>query len=573
MVYDSSYVGIRAQKVESKWLIKKIQLEGVAAQSNINVNDEIIAINGSTVLENKILNRWLIVEQAKNITIVSDAQKKVIVFPENNLNNLRFNGFFWMGLLGIFYLFYFAYRQVYSRTSEYFYGFIVSLVFAFLALVPSSVGDSFGRLIVILFISFVPIYLYAFLEQKKNLRLIGEQKIVIALLFVAIINVTLFTLEVCMQVPSLISEYLSMGVFYYLAIVLMAILFLDVRTRAYNKKTIRISQVNLPRIMLLSFTPLLLFYIFPAKAVAPFSVTVLFTVLPVVVILHLLTLSKLISYRYNISVKQLYIQISLILTTIVIFVVFLGRFISIYILCLYSFLLFYAFVPLISEIILMLRNKGKITDGLALFSAVEEERENISMFIHDNVLQNIIYSMKQIESADEQLTNKQTLLVLDETVFYLRELCTDIYPVMIQEIGLEPAILAMLKQMEKRHPVNIIYRSTDVDFDYSVKVKTFILRAITELVNNSILHGNAKKVILDISVKGRYCIFKVRDDGEYITNQDDEHAHFGLGVIKEKLALLQGDLSIDLKKDTLVTMKVPIEMKKEDSDENEDNAD
>lgn len=570
MVYDSSYVGIRAQKVESKWLIKKIQLEGVAAQSNINVNDEIIAINGSTVLENKILNRWLIVEQAKNITIVSDAQKKVIVFPENNL---RFNGFFWMGLLGIFYLFYFAYRQVYSRTSEYFYGFIVSLVFAFLALVPSSVGDSFGRLIVILFISFVPIYLYAFLEQKKNLRLIGEQKIVIALLFVAIINVTLFTLEVCMQVPSLISEYLSMGVFYYLAIVLMAILFVDVRTRAYNKKTIRISQVNLPRIMLLSFTPLLLFYIFPAKAVAPFSVTVLFTVLPVVVILHLLTLSKLISYRYNISVKQLYIQISLILTTIVIFVVFLGRFISIYILCLYSFLLFYAFVPLISEIILMLRNKGKITDGLALFSAVEEERENISMFIHDNVLQNIIYSMKQIESADEQLTNKQTLLVLDETVFYLRELCTDIYPVMIQEIGLEPAILAMLKQMEKRHPVNIIYRSTDVDFDYSVKVKTFILRAITELVNNSILHGNAKKVILDISVKGRYCIFKVRDDGEYITNQDDEHAHFGLGVIKEKLALLQGDLSIDLKKDTLVTMKVPIEMKKEDSDENEDNAD
>lgn len=570
MVYDSSYVGIRAQKVESKWLIKKIQLEGVAAQSNINVNDEIIAINGSTVLENKILNRWLIVEQAKNITIVSDAQKKVIVFPENNL---RFNGFFWMGLLGIFYLFYFAYRQVYSRTSEYFYGFIVSLVFAFLALVPSSVGDSFGRLIVILFISFVPIYLYAFLEQKKNLRLIGEQKIVIALLFVAIINVTLFTLEVCMQVPSLISEYLSMGVFYYLAIVLMAILFVDVRTRAYNKKTIRISQVNLPRIMLLSFTPLLLFYIFPAKAVAPFSVTVLFTVLPVVVILHLLTLSKLISYRYNISVKQLYIQISLILTTIVIFVVFLGRFISIYILCLYSFLLFYAFVPLISEIILMLRNKGKITDGLALFSAVEEERENISMFIHDNVLQNIIYSMKQIESADEQLTNKQTLLVLDETVFYLRELCTDIYPVMIQEIGLEPAILAMLKQMKKRHPVNIIYRSTDVDFDYSVKVKTFILRAITELVNNSILHGNAKKVILDISVKGRYCIFKVRDDGEYITNQDDEHAHFGLGVIKEKLALLQGDLSIDLKKDTLVTMKVPIEMKKEDSDENEDNAD
>lgn len=497
----------------------------------------------------------------------------MIVFPKNNLNNLRFNGFFWMGLLGIFYLFYFAYRQVYSRTSEYFYGFIVSLVFAFLALVPSSVGDSFGRLIVILFISFVPIYLYAFLEQKKNLRLIGEQKIVIALLFVAIINVTLFTLEVCMQVPSLISEYLSMGVFYYLAIVLMAILFVDVRTRAYNKKTIRISQVNLPRIMLLSFTPLLLFYIFPAKAVAPFSVTVLFTVLPVVVILHLLTLSKLISYRYNISVKQLYIQISLILTTIVIFVVFLGRFISIYILCLYSFLLFYAFVPLISEIILMLRNKGKITDGLALFSAVEEERENISMFIHDNVLQNIIYSMKQIESADEQLTNKQTLLVLDETVFYLRELCTDIYPVMIQEIGLEPAILAMLKQMEKRHPVNIIYRSTDVDFDYSVKVKTFILRAITELVNNSILHGNAKKVILDISVKGRYCIFKVRDDGEYIPNQDDEHAHFGLGVIKEKLALLQGDLSIDLKKDTLVTMKVPIEMKKEDSDENEDNAD
>ena len=42
---------------------------------------------------------------------------------------------------------------------------------------------------------------------------------------------------------------------------------------------------------------------------------------------------------------------------------------------------------------------------------------------------------------------------------------------------------------------------------------TFVLRTVKELVNNSILHGNAREITVDLSTKEKILSIVVIDDG------------------------------------------------------------
>lgn len=81
------------------------------------------------------------------------------------------------------------------------------------------------------------------------------------------------------------------------------------------------------------------------------------------------------------------------------------------------------------------------------FSAVEMKREDIAITIHDTIIQEVIYHKKQIESAGD-VDKSEVLNTLDDVVFELRELCSNIYPLMIKELGLKNAILELLNKFQ-----------------------------------------------------------------------------------------------------------------------------
>ncbi|MFD1901179.1 sensor histidine kinase [Enterococcus termitis] len=147
--------------------------------------------------------------------------------------------------------------------------------------------------------------------------------------------------------------------------------------------------------------------------------------------------------------------------------------------------------------------------------AVEDERENISTFIHDTVIQDVIYLMKTAEEKEENISKETIIQELDELIFHLRELCSDIYPLMIQEMGLTNTIASMIDQTVKQHTVNISYTIDKKVENFPVKINNFILRSLKEFINNSILHGKADEITLTISYKENNCFFEVVDNGNY----------------------------------------------------------
>ena len=183
------------------------------------------------------------------------------------------------------------------------------------------------------------------------------------------------------------------------------------------------------------------------------------------------------------------------------------------------------------------------------------ERENISIYIHDTIVQDIIYYKKQIENKDT-ISKTDILNSLDDIIFELRDLCSNIYPLMIQELGLQNAIMDIVNKFQKKELVVIQAKIKTNYLDFGNIINNFVLRSIREMINNSILHGNVKTIDINIYDNEQETIFEIMDDGHFGVVNDTTSSHFGLNVISEKLFLLGGELVVE-KNPTKISMKIP----------------
>lgn len=554
LLEHGSYIGISARKDENGWVIKKIQANGAANSSGLEIGDKIEKVDGFPVTDNKELNRWLIVEQADSITVSRYGKVHEITFVENNLNFEAFCIFFSISFVYLLFLIGLSRNQLTNKISKQFFQFSVMFIFTLLAVVPSSMGNYLGRLIIILSISAFSGYVYTFLN-KSTLVNIFKVKIIQVIMLIGIFNFILISLAYFIQLPDFLTEYLSTGIFYVLGFILSSFFASELlRSLFFGTEKKEGTQVNLSLICLLSFVPLFIFYILPTGWIAPFYLVVLFAVLPVFGIVHLLILSRFLRYNYRMNQSILYFLLAFILSITIMVISLLGQYVPLPVLMPYVFFLIYSFFPLIGEMILTVKRKKEYSDPVALFVAVEDERENISTFIHDTVIQDAIYLMKTIEENEGNVSKERFIQELDELIFNLRELCSDIYPLMIKEMGLTNTIVSMIEQTMKKYSVNISYTIDKGVENFSIKVNNFILRSLKEFINNSILHGKATEITLKMSCKEDICIFEVIDNGSYVHKKSDDQVHFGLELIREKLLLLGGELLIETDDVTKITM-------------------
>jgi len=148
---QSNYLGIGGRKEGNTWVVTKLQADGAANSSGVKINDELKFIDKQSVNENRLLNNWLIVEQAKSVVVARDGELHTILFSKNNRNFKVFCIFFIIGLVYLLFLIGLSKKQLANNSSKRFYQFSVLAIFTLLSVVPSSMGNYFGRLMYILF--------------------------------------------------------------------------------------------------------------------------------------------------------------------------------------------------------------------------------------------------------------------------------------------------------------------------------------------------------------------------------------------------------------------------------------
>ncbi|GAB2023338.1 hypothetical protein RyT2_24140 [Pseudolactococcus yaeyamensis] len=313
---------------------------------------------------------------------------------------------------------------------------------------------------------------------------------------------------------------------------------------------------------LLGMLPFIFGYILKLEWHAPFIVVIPFLFLPLIGLFHTLIISKSFLFRYRVPEKVLNLIIVSVYTIIITLLILLSHYIPLKLLVVYIFLLSYSLLSMLTEVTSAIRKNRISSDSLESFLIAEEERENISIHIHDTIIQDVVFFIRELKEKESVFSgNLDTIDILEETVYLLRELCSDVYPLMIQELRLKNALYNMVNRLQKKFPVKVSIDIEVVEFDFSEKISNFVLRSIRELMNNSIFHGKAEKIYLSISEDDIFYYFIVRDDGIFPLNvkQKKTESHFGLDVIKEKLKLLNGRISMDINDETIVTLVIPKE--------------
>jgi signal transduction histidine kinase len=189
-------------------------------------------------------------------------------------------------------------------------------------------------------------------------------------------------------------------------------------------------------------------------------------------------------------------------------------------------------------------------------SAEQDERRKLSLYLHDGPLQSLSGVAMMLDAAYEDIGtgavgDAQTVLETARerqrgVVRSLRELCFALEPWVLRDQGFVSAVSALAGEFERGHRVRI-----ELDVDDADRLppddQVCLYQIVREAVTNAVKHARPEHI--DVVVTGapeQGFRAVVRDDGAGFTSgPDDGLPHHGMASMRERAALLSGDLRVE----------------------------
>lgn len=184
----------------------------------------------------------------------------------------------------------------------------------------------------------------------------------------------------------------------------------------------------------------------------------------------------------------------------------------------------------------------------------EVERKRIAQDLHDEISSKLnvilLNSNLMIDgdlSAEEYTTiNNSVIDVTKRTLESARKLAHDLLPPILEEFGLTSAIEELADDFNCSKKVQIHSQVSYNENHLEVSKELHLFRIIQELINNSIRHGKAKNICLEITNKESELLISYSDDGIGFDSKDCQN-NKGLGTknIESRVEILNGLLTIN----------------------------
>jgi signal transduction histidine kinase len=184
-----------------------------------------------------------------------------------------------------------------------------------------------------------------------------------------------------------------------------------------------------------------------------------------------------------------------------------------------------------------------------LNEALENQSRHTARQIHDGAGQ-ILFSL-QLALA-EVMTGlprrwkpqlDQVMQLADHLDQQLRGLSRDLYPVALDDLGLNAAVRHLLDGVATRASLKVSFRSSVPD-QLPPQVTIGLYRAIHEGVTNVVRHARATELDVAMEKESDGVVCSVRDNGVGIADSGTQLAGLGLRGIRDRLKGLQGELDL-----------------------------
>jgi signal transduction histidine kinase len=188
-------------------------------------------------------------------------------------------------------------------------------------------------------------------------------------------------------------------------------------------------------------------------------------------------------------------------------------------------------------------------------AAAEAERGRWARELHDETLQ-ALGSLRLIlssarrggDAAGLASAVDQAIEQLESDIATLRGLITELRPAALDQLGLEPALLALIDRvrgggLDIDAHVDLAYEHEGSPQRLDPEMETGVYRIVQESLTNAVKHGGAGRASVEVLEHDEQIIVTVRDDGAGF-DPDSLTAGFGLTGMRERAKLLGGELSV-----------------------------
>lgn len=190
-----------------------------------------------------------------------------------------------------------------------------------------------------------------------------------------------------------------------------------------------------------------------------------------------------------------------------------------------------------------------------LFHSQEFERKRIARELHDEAGQALTGINLALEAIDKRLGvdpdgAKELLAEVKRQVAHtyeeMRRISHRLHPVLLSDIGLEPALDAYFTRFARHVGLEIDFRVIGFESRPPPEVETTLYRLAQEAFNNTLKHSGAKRFRLLIVKSYPHIIFLAEDDGFGFDPKEVQEGQQSLGLVcmRERAAMLGGSFTL-----------------------------
>ena len=171
-----------------------------------------------------------------------------------------------------------------------------------------------------------------------------------------------------------------------------------------------------------------------------------------------------------------------------------------------------------------------------------------------------------VDSVRAKLEIEVIEKTLKDSISDMRNIIYNLRPMIFDDLGFEATLTKVVNKFNTSSDFNITLEMEGESVNPEPVVAITIIRIIEESCNNSIKHSNGSEIKIYIKNENKVLHIEVSDNGdgyvidEILKPEENNNKGFGVSMMKERVALLSGEIAIDSKinEGTKITIDIPI---------------
>ena len=190
----------------------------------------------------------------------------------------------------------------------------------------------------------------------------------------------------------------------------------------------------------------------------------------------------------------------------------------------------------------------------------ETERKAMAQEVHDSIgaglaavkfgLEGALGRMRRAGMEKEAADLEKFVTQLKKTMEEARRISRYLWPSVLEDLGLETAINALVRELVESHPEITVEKDVDSEaLDLPKRLHIVVYRVVQEAFNNAAKHSGASRILLSLKKQQERLRLAIRDNGRGFSPETHERSKTGalgqgLTSIRERVRLSMGRLEI-----------------------------